>query len=113
MSLDIYPEEGEALLPFTAAHDMSDNWIRETYEIAKAMAVVKAGIPCKPITEILLQIARIGRDKDIENVQRIAPAALNGKLISLDEYEHIKAELRKTILERDSHPDRYYPRVPN
>jgi hypothetical protein len=112
LSLDIYPEEGEALLPFTAAHDMSDAWVPETYESAKEIAVMKAGIACKPINEILLQIAKIGRDKDIDNTRTVGPASLDAELITYDQAELIKNELLKTLFERERHPERYYPRIP-
>lgn len=112
LSIDIYPEEGEALLPFTVAHDMSDAWVPETYESAREIAVVRAGIRCKPLGEILLQIARIGRDKDVDNVNRIAPLALETGLISNGCAELVTAELQKTLKERERHPERYYPRVP-
>ena len=111
MSIDIYPQEGEALLPFTAAHDMSDAWISETYEDALLVAVEQAGITCKPIDKILMQIAVIGRDKDIANVKKITPVATEIGLISGHQSEAIYAELEHTISEAARHPDRYYARI--
>lgn len=111
MSIDLYPEEGAALLPFTVAHDMSDAWVPETYEDARKIAVDRSGIRCKPLMAITMQIARIGREKDILNVEKIVPSALEGGLLDPTQQQTIERELNITHAHRRRHPELYYARV--
>ena len=112
LTLDIFPEKGEALLPFTVAHDMSDAWVPETYEGAKESAVYRSGIVCKPLGAILLQIAQIGRDKDIKNAIQISPQAAAVGFITPAQFTAVNAELEKTLRDRKLHPERYYAHIP-
>ncbi len=105
--LDIYPEAGEAILPFSASFDMSDTWVPLSYELAKSVAIESSGLSCVPLYDILMQLAKIGREKDIIHVKAIVPFASENGLLIGKEVEEIITEIEITEAARRIYPDRY------
>lgn len=120
-SIDLYPKRTqEDMLPFTACSEMNGVFplSYEQATMVPELTVVVDGIRCLKASEVLRWKAMVGREKDIETVERLLRSAADAGLIEPWESDCIQlwldirnAEPNIPMLHQNTSKTTFAPRV--